>query len=88
MNVVNCNSFLHRTVDGVKQFFSPLINASTVVLNDGTRLEKDGKIHADIAADSAKLGGMDASQYATHTNVSAAITDALNAIQNASGVSF
>ena len=57
------------------------------------------------AADSAKLGGVDASQYATQVyvssfvtsavqnfatrdDVSTAITEALNAIQNASGVSF
>lgn len=40
------------------------------------------------AADSAKLGGKAASEYATHSDVSTAVTNALNAIQNASGVSF
>jgi hypothetical protein len=40
------------------------------------------------AADASKLGGVAASEYATHDDVSTAITDALNAIQNASGVSF
>lgn len=57
MSIVNSNNFLHKTVDGVKQFFSPLVNAATVVLKDGTRLEKDGKIHADTADDSKKLNG-------------------------------
>ena len=52
MSIVNSNNFLHKTVDGVKQFFSPLVNAATVVLKDGTRLEKDGRIHADTADDS------------------------------------
>ena len=47
MSIVNSNNFLHKTVDGVKQFFSPLVNAATVVLKDGTRLEKDGVVSAD-----------------------------------------
>ncbi|MGM9574045.1 MAG: hypothetical protein ACI3VJ_06450 [Hominicoprocola sp.] len=54
-------------------------------LNDDLA-EKLGK--TATAADSTKLGGVAASEYATHTDVSTAITDALNAIQNASGVSF
>lgn len=82
MSIVNSNNFLHKTVDGVKQFFSPLVNAATVVRKDGTRLEQDGVINAD------KLGGVAASEYATHADVSEAITNKLNAIQNASGVSF
>ena len=35
----------------------PLTTADQVILADGSRLEKDGKISADSAADSAKLGG-------------------------------
>ena len=35
----------------------PLTTADQVILSDGSRLEKDGKIIADSAADSAKLGG-------------------------------
>ena len=75
MSIVNSNNFLHKTVDGVKQFFSPLVHAATVVLKDGTRLEKDGKIHADTAdqaknaEDSAKLGGVAASDYAKKTDI-------------------
>lgn len=69
MSIVNSNNFLHKTVDGVKQFFSPLINAATVVRENGTRLEQDGKIHADSAEDSTKLGGLDASKYAKMTDV-------------------
>ena len=65
MSIVNSNNFLHKTVDGVKQFFSPLVNAATVVLKDGTRLEKDGKIHADTTDDSKRLGGQLPSYYAT-----------------------
>lgn len=47
MSIVNSNNFLHKTVDGVKQFFSPLVNAATVVRKDGTRLEQDGVVSAD-----------------------------------------
>lgn len=47
MSIVNSNNFLHKTVDGVKQFFSPLVNAATVVRKDGTRLEQDGAVSAD-----------------------------------------
>ena len=35
----------------------PLTTADQVILTDGSRLEKDGKISADSAANSAKLGG-------------------------------
>ena len=35
----------------------PLTTADQVILSDGSRLEKDGKISADSAANSAKLGG-------------------------------
>lgn len=35
----------------------PLTTADQVILADGSRLEKDGKISADSAANSAKLGG-------------------------------
>lgn len=47
MSIVNSNNFLHKTVDGVKQFFSPLVNAATVVRMDGTRLEQEGTVSAD-----------------------------------------
>ena len=35
----------------------PLTTADQVILADGSRLEKDGKISADSASDSSKLGG-------------------------------
>ena len=35
----------------------PLTTADQVILADGSRLEKDGRISADFAANSAKLGG-------------------------------
>lgn len=63
MSIVNSNNFLHKTVDGVKQFFSPLVNAATVVRKDGTRLEQDGVIDAD------KLGGVAASDYYNRDNL-------------------
>lgn len=63
MSIVNSNNFLHKTVDGVKQFFSPLVNAATVVRKDGTRLEQDGVIDADT------LGGVDASEYVKMTDI-------------------
>ena len=69
MSIVNSNNFLHKTVDGVKQFFSPLVNAATVVLKDGTRLEKDGKIYADTADDSKKLNGKAPACYTPYTNL-------------------
>ena len=47
MSIVNSNNFLYKTVDGVKQFFSPLVSAATVVRKDGTRLEQDGIVSAD-----------------------------------------
>lgn len=62
MSILNSNNFLYKTVDGVKQFFSPLVNASTVVLEDGSRLEKDGKVYADEAVNAGMLGGK-APQY-------------------------
>lgn len=71
MSIVNSNNFLHKTVDGVKQFFSPLVNAATVVRKDGTRLEQDGEVYADSTMDSAKLGGVEAAEYIQH---SAALT--------------
>ena len=62
MSILNSNNFLYKTVDDVKQFFSPLVSAATVVLKDGTRLEKDGKIHVDQAVNAEMLGGK-APQY-------------------------
>lgn len=69
MSILNSNNFLYKTVDGVKQFFSPLVNASTVVLEDGSRLEKDGKIHADTADDSKKLDGKDSVYFLQPRNL-------------------
>ena len=69
MSIVYSNNFLHKTVDGVKQFFSPLVNAATVVRKDGTRLEQDGKVYADTAADSTKLDGKDAKYYIQPRNL-------------------
>lgn len=69
MSILNSNNFLYKTVDGVKQFFSPLVNASTVVLEDGSRLEKDGKIHTDTADDSKKLGGKEPKYYIQPRNL-------------------
>ena len=81
MSILNSNNFLYKTVDGVKQFFSPLVNASTVVLEDGSRLEKGGKVYADYAenadnattsinADNAhSLGGTVAADYALKSDL-------------------
>lgn len=63
MSLINSNSFLYKTVNGVKQSFSPLVNASTVVLEDGSKLEKDGKVYADEAVNAETLGGKAASDY-------------------------
>ena len=46
----------------------PLTTADQVILADGSRLEKDGRISADSAANSAKLGGKSASEYALKTD--------------------
>lgn len=69
MNILNSNNFLYKTVDGVKQFFSPLVNASTVVLEDGSRLEKGGKVYADHAVSADKLGGKDPIYYIQPRNL-------------------
>ena len=81
MSILNSNNFLYKTVDDVKQFFSPLVNASTVVLKDGSRLEKDGKIYADQAVNaenavnatnaenSAMLGGKESKYYIQPRNL-------------------
>ena len=73
-------------------YIYPITTADQIILSDGNRLEKNGKIVADSSNDSNKLGGIAASEYATHSDVSSyvstAITNALNAIRNASGVSF
>ena len=47
----------------------PLTTADQVILADGSRLEKDGKISADSAADSAKLGGKAPEYYLTPRNL-------------------
>lgn len=72
MSILNSNNFLYKTVDGVKQFFSPLVNASTVVLKDGSRLEKDGKIYATNAVNaenSAMFGGKEPKYYIQPRNL-------------------
>lgn len=46
----------------------PLTTADQVILADGSRLEKDRKIIADSAADSAKLGGKGPEYYASETS--------------------
>lgn len=48
----------------------PLTTADQVILADGSRLEKDGKIIADSTADSAKLGGQLPAYYAKASDVS------------------
>lgn len=63
--VAQAKSFLHKTVDGDKQFFSPLISAATVVRKDGSRLEQDGVISVD---DALKLGGVEADKYLLKAN--------------------
>ena len=47
----------------------PLTTADQVILSDGSRLEKDGKIIADSAADSAKLGGKAPEYYLQPRNL-------------------
>ena len=49
----------------------PLTTADQVILADGTRLEKDGKINVDVAnsADSAKLGGKAPEYYIQTRNL-------------------
>lgn len=47
----------------------PLTTADQVILADGSRLEKDGKISADSAADSAKLGGKAPEYYLQPRNL-------------------
>lgn len=69
MSLINSNSFLYKTVDGVKQFFSPLVNASTVVLQDGSKLEEDGKIHVDQAVNAEMLGGKEPKYYIQPRNL-------------------
>ena len=69
MSILNSNNFLYKTVDGVKQFFSPLVNASTVVLKNGSRLEKDGKVYADQAVNAEMLGGKEPKYYIQPRNL-------------------
>ena len=47
----------------------PLTTADQVILADGSRLEKDGRISADSAADSAKLGGKAPEYYLQPRNL-------------------
>ena len=47
----------------------PLTTADQVILADGSRLEKDGKISADSAANSAKLGGKAPEYYLQPRNL-------------------
>ena len=47
----------------------PLTTADQVILADGSRLEKDGKISADSAANSAKLGGKAPEYYIQPRNL-------------------
>ena len=49
----------------------PLTTADQVILADGTRLEKNGKINVDVAnsADSAKLGGKAPEYYLQPRNL-------------------
>ena len=47
----------------------PLTTADQVILADGSRLEKDGKINADSASDSAKLGGKAPEYYIQPRNL-------------------
>lgn len=58
-----------------ENYIYPLTTADQVILADGTRLMKNGKITAD---DSFKLGGKDVSEYATHDDVNNAITEAIS----------
>ena len=47
----------------------PLTTADQVILADGSRLEKDGKISADSAANSSKLGGKAPEYYVQPRNL-------------------
>ena len=47
----------------------PLTTADQVILADGSRLEKDGRISADSAANSAKLGGKAPEYYLQPSNL-------------------
>ena len=47
----------------------PLTTADQVILADGSRMEKDGKISADSAANSAKLGGKAPEYYLQPRNL-------------------
>ena len=47
----------------------PLTTADQVILADGSRLEKDGKISADSASDSSKLGGKAPKYYIQPRNL-------------------
>lgn len=47
----------------------PLTTADQVILADGTRLEKDGKINVDVAANSTKLGGKAPEYYIQPRNL-------------------
>ena len=47
----------------------PLTTADQVILADGSRLEKDGKISADSASDSSKLGGKAPEYYVQPRNL-------------------
>lgn len=52
-------------------FIYPLTTADQIILSDGSRLEKNGTIHAnttDTAINSEKLGGIVASSYALKTD--------------------
>ena len=69
MSLINSNSFLYKTVNGVQQFFSPLVNASTVVLKDGSKLEKDGKVYVDEAVNAETLGGKTPEYYTNPKNL-------------------
>lgn len=55
-------------VQGGKGIY-PLTTADQVILADGSRLEKDGKISADSAANSAKLGGKAPEYYIQPRNL-------------------
>ena len=47
----------------------PLTTADQVILADGSRLEKDGRISADSAANSEKLGGKSPEYYIQPRNL-------------------
>lgn len=77
-----------KSIQGEKGDPGTIENVTITSIN-GLQEALDEKLGTgETAADSTKLGGKAASEYATHEDVSTAITNALNAIQNASGVSF